>query len=87
MRFEDSGSIPVEPPEEFQELGVAIRDERPIRITYDGGTRGTLRRQVTPLGLMQSGRRVYLIAFCHLDRMEKTFRLDRVREFQIEEEQ
>jgi len=39
----------------------------------------------TPRGLVQSRGRVYLTAQCHASGIEKTYRLDRIREFWIEE--
>ena len=38
---------------------------------------------VTPRGFVQRGGVPYLVAFCHLDAFEKSFRLDRVRRFEI----
>jgi DNA polymerase III epsilon subunit family exonuclease len=73
------------PPPGYEALAAAIEQQRPIVMLYDGGTRGLVRRRVTPRGLFQSGGRPYLAAFCHLDQMDKTFRVDRIREFAVEE--
>ena len=43
------------------------------------------RQPLTPRALLQSGGRPYLTAYCHTDRIEKTYRLDRIRELHIEE--
>ncbi len=57
-----------------------------IRIEYDGGTRGTTPRSITPRRFVHRGGVNYLIAFCHIDSLEKSFRLDRIRcvQFTIE---
>jgi predicted DNA-binding transcriptional regulator YafY len=50
---------------------------------YTGGTRGTAPREVTPRAFVQRGGTAYLVAFCHLDSAEKSFRLDRVRSYEV----
>jgi DNA polymerase-3 subunit epsilon len=50
-----------------------------VRIEYDGGTRGPTPRSITPRRFVQRGGTTYLLAFCHLDSFEKSFRLDRIR--------
>jgi len=59
-------------------------EQRAIVMVHEGGTRGTTQRRVTPRGLLQSGGRAYLTAYCHADGIEKTYHLDRIREFWIE---
>ncbi len=54
-----------------------------VRIEYEGGTRGAGPRLVTPRHFVQRGGTNYMVAFCHLDSMEKTFRLDRIRHFEL----
>lgn len=51
---------------------------RRVHITYEGGTQGELPRPVTPKGLTRIGPASYLIAYCHRDKREKQFRLDRI---------
>ena len=50
-----------------------------VSIEYGGGTQGELPRPVTPKGLTRIGPASYLIAYCHRDKREKQFRLDRIR--------
>jgi DNA polymerase III subunit epsilon len=57
-----------------------------VRIEYDGGTRGSTPRSVTPRRFIQRGGATYLVAFCHLDLFEKSFRLDRIRCVEITNE-
>ena len=42
-----------------------------VRIEYDGGTRGSTPRSITPRRFVQRGGATYLVAFCHLDCFEK----------------
>ncbi len=54
-----------------------------VRIEYDGGTRGSAPRMVTPRNFVRRGGYNYMVAFCHLDSSEKSFRLDRIRRFEL----
>ena len=54
-----------------------------VRIEYDGGTRGRAPREVTPRAFARRGGVAYLVAYCHLDAFEKSFRLDRVRRSEV----
>jgi DNA polymerase-3 subunit epsilon len=54
-----------------------------VRMEYTGGTRGDAPRVVTPRAFVHRGGVPYLVAFCHLDAYEKSFRLDRVRRYEI----
>ena len=40
-------------------------------------------RSITPRRLVHRGGATYLIAFCHIDSLEKSFRLDRIRSVQL----
>ena len=57
-----------------------------MQIEYDGGTRGAAPRSITPRRFTQRGGATYLVAFCHLDAFEKSFRLDRIRVVEIDAE-
>jgi DNA polymerase III epsilon subunit family exonuclease len=57
-----------------------------VRIEYEGGTRGAGPRLVTPRHFVQRGGYHYMVAFCHLDSVEKSFRLDRIRRFDLQPE-
>jgi DNA polymerase III subunit epsilon len=54
-----------------------------IQIEYEGGTRGSTPRAITPRRFVHRGGSNYLIAFCHIDSLEKSFRLDRIRCVQL----
>lgn len=61
-------------------LAEAIRGNRSISIVYGGGTKGRSTRTITPTRLTESRGQLYLVARCHIDEMEKHFRLDRIVE-------
>lgn len=77
------GARPAGPPSGWGPLEEAARSRRPIRMSYAGGTRGDAPREVTPLGFANRGGIAYLVAVCHLTGIEKSFRLDRVRGYEI----
>jgi DNA polymerase III epsilon subunit family exonuclease len=54
-----------------------------VRMEYTGGSRGEAPREVTPRAFVNRGGVAYLVAYCHLDAFEKSFRLDRVRRYEI----
>jgi DNA polymerase-3 subunit epsilon len=78
----DDPAIPIG----WDALIAAIERGRRVRMVYVGGTRGDAPREVTPRGFVHKGGVPYLVAFCHLDAFEKSFRLDRVRRYEIVDE-
>ncbi len=71
------------PPHGWNMLDQAIASGRSVCITYDGGTRGISPRSITPRRFQQKGGVAYLVAYCHLDFLEKSFRLDRIRHCEV----
>jgi len=67
----------------WEELARAIEHSQTVRMEYSGGTRGNSPRDVTPRAFAHRGGIPYLVALCHLDSYEKSFRLDRVTRFQV----
>jgi predicted DNA-binding transcriptional regulator YafY len=65
-------------------LGEAIYAGRKLQLTYvdKGGNRTT--RLVTPIQVMGLADYIYLRAYCHLRKEERTFRLDRIVEISME---
>ena len=63
----------------------AIGRDQVVRIEYAGGTRGPAPREITPRRFSNRGGVAYLVALCHLDRKEKEFRLDRVKNHEVVE--
>jgi DNA polymerase III epsilon subunit family exonuclease len=66
-------------PEGWETLREAAMRGTMVQIEYEGGTRGSAPRSITPRRFVQRGGATYLVAFCHLDAFEKSFRLDRIR--------
>jgi DNA polymerase III epsilon subunit family exonuclease len=64
-------------------LQQAIAGNQRITIVYDGGTKGQQRRPITPRKIILTRGVSYVVAYCHLDAMEKTYRLDRIREVEL----
>lgn len=62
----------------YEALWAAIAEGCPIEIRYAGGSQKGELRQVTPKAVLQVGKTVYLSAYCHLGRCEKSYRLDRI---------
>jgi DNA polymerase III subunit epsilon len=70
-------------PAGWDKLDEAIAQGWTVRIEYDGGTRGLALREITPKSFRQRGGVAFLVAHCHLDAIEKAFRLDRVSRFEV----
>jgi DNA polymerase III subunit epsilon len=79
---QDSGPTP----DGWEPLKNAAARGNMVQIEYDGGTRGSAPRSITPRRFVQRGGASYLVAFCHLDFFEKSFRLDRIRFVEVSEE-
>ncbi len=76
-------SLPSAAPVGWDGIAEAITRGDKVRIEYSGGTRGSAPREVTPRAFSQRGGVAYLVALCHLDACEKSFRLDRVRHYEV----
>ena len=74
--FDPKGPTPA--PNGWESLAEAIAAGGRVRMEYSGGTRGATPREVSPRAFVYKGGVPYLVAFCHLDAFEKSFRLDRV---------
>lgn len=79
--FDPARSRPT--PRGWDSLERAIRDGHWIRMEYEGGTRGNAPRTITPRSVEQRGGIVYIVAVCHLANREKSFRLDRIRRYEV----
>ena len=66
------------------ELGEAIYSGRRIHITYVDGDGERSERWVTPKQVMGLADYIYLMGYCHLRNAERSFRLDRIVEVQVE---
>lgn len=70
-------------PNGWAPLADAIARGLRVRIEYEGGRQGCAPREITPVSFTNRGGVAYVLAFCHIDRYEKSFRLDRVRRYEI----
>ncbi|MDB5353420.1 MAG: polC [Planctomycetota bacterium] len=70
-------------PTGWEPLAAAMASGLPVRIEYEGGTRGLAPRDITPRRFEHHGGVAYVVARCHADRIEKSFRLDRVLRFEV----
>lgn len=70
-------------PRGWEWLVRAISNGDSIRMEYDGGSRGNAPRTITPRRVIQKGGIVYVVAVCHLENFEKSFRLDRIRQYEV----
>jgi len=80
MFFEPACLDPVILPRGYESLARAIRTGEPLSIVYGGGSKGNTSRRITPHTLIEEYGNLYLIARCHIDEMDKHFRLDRIRD-------
>lgn len=80
------GSQPVPPPLGWERLDEAVVRGTSVRIAYTGGSRGEAPRVVTPRSFAHRGGIAYLVARCHIDAIDKSFRLDRIRSYEVLEE-
>ncbi len=78
--FESIHDEPSVVPDRHQFWVEVIKVRRSVSIVYDGGTKGRTSRQITPRNLTQNRGSLYLVAYCHIDGIEKSFRLDRIVE-------
>lgn len=76
--------LDVEVPAGFEPLAEAMENGRSLTVVYGGGTRGRSPRKLTPRRVLQLRGTSYLVALCHLDGVEKTFRLDRLQSLALE---
>jgi DNA polymerase III epsilon subunit family exonuclease len=76
-----SGDVPV--PSGWDFLSTAMVSRRVVRIAYEGGTRGLAPREITPLRFNHMGGVAYVVAHCHVSATEKSFRLDRVKSYEL----
>lgn len=79
--FDPTRGQPV--PSGWEPLALAIEGGCRVRIRYEGGTRGSGPREISPRRVIEKGGMPYVVALCHLDGFEKAFRLDRMSAFEV----
>lgn len=70
-------------PSGWEPLAEAMVAGRAVRLEYRGGTRGEAPRTITPRRFRHEGGAMYVVALCHIDNFEKSFRLDRIARFEV----
>jgi DNA polymerase-3 subunit epsilon len=76
-----SGPLPA--PRGWESLAEAVSRGWPVRVVYEGGSRGDAPRTITPRRFAHRGGVVYVVSLCHIDAKEKEFRLDRMRAYEV----
>jgi DNA polymerase III subunit epsilon len=74
---------PPPPPLGWDGLAEAIAAGDRVRIEYAGGSRGSALREISPRRFIHKGGVAYVVALCHVDDFEKSFRLDRIERYEI----
>lgn len=85
LSFADASTLVLEPPAGFEDLTIAIAEERTVVVMYEGVARGPFRCKITPRCVVESHGRAYMTALCHYSGIEKMYRLDRIQKLWIEE--
>lgn len=83
LSFRSFAAILDNPPDGYEDLWLAIAEQRPVEMEYLGGSTPGAARTVTPRGVVQMRGQLYLSALCHQSAQEKTFRLDRIVTYRI----
>lgn len=63
----------------WEPVAAAMARGEVVRLVYEGGSRGAIPRDLTPIRFEQRGGTAYLVAKCHLDEKTKSFQVDRFR--------
>lgn len=80
--FRDASESPAIPVG-WDDMARAVEAGHVVRMIYAGGSRGSTPREITPKRFEHHGGSTYIVALCHLDRIEKSFRLDRVQTYEV----
>ena len=83
LRFESFAAVLDNPPAGYEDLWLAISEQRVVDMEYLGGSTPGATRTVTPLRVVRMRGQVYLSARCHQSDSEKTFRLDRIVAYRV----
>ena len=79
LTFADATIVPIKPPPGFEPLAMALAEHCAVVVAYEGSRPQVNPRTITPRILWGSRGIAYLTAYCYIDGLEKTFRLDRIR--------
>jgi DNA polymerase III epsilon subunit family exonuclease len=84
LTFADAPVYTIQPPAGFEALAMALAGRCAMMIVYEKGMQRSRPRKITPRSLVEVQGIAYVIAHCHKDDVEKTFRLDRIRQCWLE---
>lgn len=70
-------------PEEYSDLNHALDEKKRIRIVYATPSNEPTSRIIQPKNFYQLGQVYYIMAYCERVNDERTFRLDRIREYKV----
>lgn len=73
-----------EVPHDLLALEQAVERRQTVSLLYHSVQRGMARRSITPRRFIRRKGLMYLIGYCHADRKEKHYRIDRIQEFTID---
>jgi DNA polymerase III subunit epsilon len=80
LTFADAPVGTIEAPPGFEVLTTALTERCAMMIVYERGLQRSRPRKITPRLAVEVHGVAYVLAYCHQDGCEKTFRLDRIRE-------
>jgi DNA polymerase III subunit epsilon len=81
LTFADTPVCAIDPPVGFEALATAMTEQCAITIVYEHGWPRPKPRVITPRLVLEVHGVAYVIAHCHVSDAERTFRLDRIREW------
>lgn len=67
----------------IKKVAQAILDRKDIQMIYSGGTRSGSYRIVTPKGIVRNPDGDYISAICHIDRVQKRFYFNKIKELLV----
>jgi predicted DNA-binding transcriptional regulator YafY len=86
LTFADASDFAIEPPPGVEALTTALSERCAITIVYKSGWQRPRPRKITPRLVLEVNGVTYVMAQCRQDEFEKTFPLDRIRKYWLEEE-
>jgi DNA polymerase-3 subunit epsilon len=78
--------VPADLPPGMESLLGALEKRNDIVVVYEGGSRGTAPRRLSPVSVYSAGGHCYLEARCHADNVTKSFRVDRIASVELWED-
>lgn len=67
----------------YQQMTQAIGDHKDVDIVYQGGSLPGKSRRISPIGIVRNPDGDYVMAVCHIDRAQKRFYFDKMKDVAI----